>query len=313
MDVVVAAGAEGAVMWHANMDGAGSFSTVPTVVTTAAEDVRSVVLSDLDRDGDLDILSASWQDHRVAWYPNVGSGVFPAQVVVSDTSIGAQWVHAADLDGDGDEDVLAVSEADDTVRWFVNEACASSCPEGEYAVSGCVRHGDSVSDACRVCDVAARCDAGTEYLSGCGGVSAGECVSCSSAASCPEGWYESAACSATADRECSPCCGDGEWGSGCGGTSAGVCKSCGVEAVERCTASEFLVGCRGGTTGGVCTACSASGCPADSFPVATCGSRSNSDWQCQPVSEMWEQPVFVAQQLEAPVVHEARCRYTRAG
>src|SRR5690606_30459995 len=77
--------------------------------------------SDLDGDGDLDIISSSRNDSKIAWYENTdGQGNYGPQQIISET-LGAPYsVFAADLDGDGDNDVLAASVTGDTVGWFKN-------------------------------------------------------------------------------------------------------------------------------------------------------------------------------------------------
>jgi len=80
-----------------------------------------VAVGDLDRDGDLDVLSASWTDHKIAWYENTdGAGTFGAQNVIALTATGARCVQVADLDGDGDLDVLFAAYAFDEIGWFEN-------------------------------------------------------------------------------------------------------------------------------------------------------------------------------------------------
>jgi hypothetical protein len=41
------------------------------VITTAADAASSVYATDLDGDGDADVLSASWRDNKIAWYENL--------------------------------------------------------------------------------------------------------------------------------------------------------------------------------------------------------------------------------------------------
>ncbi len=48
-------------------DGAGSFGP-PQVITTSADGAVSVFAADLDGDGDPDVLSASFNDAKIAWY-----------------------------------------------------------------------------------------------------------------------------------------------------------------------------------------------------------------------------------------------------
>ena len=50
-------------------------------------------------------------DHEVAWYENLGGGVFGPQHVISTSVVGATAVFAADVDGDTDIDVLAGSSS----------------------------------------------------------------------------------------------------------------------------------------------------------------------------------------------------------
>jgi len=58
----------GKIAWYAN-DGTGHFGP-QQVITTEADYAQSVYAGDLDGDGDLDVLSASWLDDKIAWYEN---------------------------------------------------------------------------------------------------------------------------------------------------------------------------------------------------------------------------------------------------
>src|SRR5690606_12326919 len=57
------------VSWYAN-DGQGNFSA-QRVISADVQGTDSVFAADLDGDGDLDVLSASRNDNKVAWYENV--------------------------------------------------------------------------------------------------------------------------------------------------------------------------------------------------------------------------------------------------
>ena len=93
---------------------------VQRIITTDADLAYLVHAADLDGDGDPDVLSASANDDKIAWYENLGGGAFSAQRVITTDADGAAYVHAADLDGDGDPDVLSASFDDDKIAWYEN-------------------------------------------------------------------------------------------------------------------------------------------------------------------------------------------------
>ena len=77
---------------------------------------------DLDGDGDTDVLSASYNGDKVAWYENDGSSsaVF-TEHIISTTANGAQSVFAADVDGDGDIDALSALTLASKIIWYEND------------------------------------------------------------------------------------------------------------------------------------------------------------------------------------------------
>ena len=56
------------IAWYENLG--GSFGP-QQVISTQADGPRSVYAADLDGDGDKDVLSASWNDAKIAWYENL--------------------------------------------------------------------------------------------------------------------------------------------------------------------------------------------------------------------------------------------------
>ena len=92
------------------------------MLSTSADGAQSVYATDLDGDGDADVLSASWNDNKIAWYENLGGGSFGLQQVISTIADGALSVYATDLDGDGDADVLSASsnELNGKIAWYEN-------------------------------------------------------------------------------------------------------------------------------------------------------------------------------------------------
>jgi len=124
IDVLSAAALGDKIAWYKNMDGLGDFGP-EQVITTDADGALSVFAADLDGDGNMDVLSASTDDDKIAWYENDGSGTFGPQQVLNtpdeaENPFFSYTVFAADLDGDGDMDVLSASALDDEIAWYEN-------------------------------------------------------------------------------------------------------------------------------------------------------------------------------------------------
>jgi hypothetical protein len=75
---------------------------------------ESVHATDVDGDGDTDILSASADDNTIAWLENDGSQNFTVHTITTSAG-GANGVYAADVDGDNDTDILTASGGDDRI------------------------------------------------------------------------------------------------------------------------------------------------------------------------------------------------------
>ncbi|MCA9504263.1 MAG: VCBS repeat-containing protein [Myxococcales bacterium] len=135
--------------------GTGTFGP-EQVISTLAAGARSVVAADVDGDGDQDVLSASLDDDKIAWYENTdGAGTFGPQQIISAIADGAHAVFAADLDGDGDVDVLSASQNIDKVAWYENtdglgtfgpEQSITVLADGAYSVLAADLDGDSDLD-----------------------------------------------------------------------------------------------------------------------------------------------------------------------
>ncbi|MCD6365514.1 MAG: choice-of-anchor D domain-containing protein [Planctomycetes bacterium] len=122
MDVLSAPSDDDKISWYENTDGVGSFGP-QQVITTDADAAYSVYAADLDGDGDVDVLSASLSDDKIAWYENTdGAGSFSAQQVITTDAHSAWSVYTADLDGDGDMDVLSASSYyyGGKIAWYEN-------------------------------------------------------------------------------------------------------------------------------------------------------------------------------------------------
>ena len=114
------------IAWYENIDGLGTFDD-KQIVTTQIDNPSSLYITDIDNDGDLDVLSSSIGDGKIAWYENMnGQGVFGAQQIIATASIGGTTSYieilASDLDGDSDNDVLfaANGSPDEVIYWLEN-------------------------------------------------------------------------------------------------------------------------------------------------------------------------------------------------
>jgi hypothetical protein len=112
--------------------GDGTFGPAQSFSSGVGEDPASVVLGDLDGDGDLDAVVAN-QAGSIAVLPNDGSGNFPTYTLTAVSQ--ATAVDLGDLDGDGDLDALATrSSYSDSVALLLNDG--SGGLSYEYSFSG---------------------------------------------------------------------------------------------------------------------------------------------------------------------------------
>ena len=140
LDVVGAAvdyGQFGGLDWFENLAGDGTSWQEHQISDKFAKGPSGVITTDLDGDGDRDIIGAytSWND--VIWWENVaGDGSRWNSRAVGNFTDDADSVDVADFDGDGDPDVLATAPGNDTIQWWEN-TYGGICPTaGEYPEGG---------------------------------------------------------------------------------------------------------------------------------------------------------------------------------
>ncbi len=71
----------------------------PHTITTNAFGAHSVYAVDVDGDGDIDVLSASDGDNKIAWCENDGNENFTSHTITTSAD-GAYSVYAVDVDGE---------------------------------------------------------------------------------------------------------------------------------------------------------------------------------------------------------------------
>ena len=114
-----------------------------------AWDVEAI---DVDGDHDIDVLSASSDDNKIAWYENDGSENF-TEHIISNNAMYAHSVYPVDIDGDNDIDVLSASHRDDKIAWYQNDGSQnftshtiSSSADGAHSVYAIDVDGDGDID-----------------------------------------------------------------------------------------------------------------------------------------------------------------------
>ncbi len=109
------------IAWYENTDGQGNFGEQQIIVANAIKKPSSLISADIDNDGDLDIVSSSIEDNKIAWYENTdGQGNFGIQNILSVNAFEASATFTADIDGDGNIDIISSSLADNKISWFKN-------------------------------------------------------------------------------------------------------------------------------------------------------------------------------------------------
>ena len=86
----------------------------------ATESGESIYAVDLDQDNDIDIISALVSNNKLVWYKNLGSGMFSASNLLSDSVSSPRQVIAADLNNDAKQDIISANNGDGSISWFKN-------------------------------------------------------------------------------------------------------------------------------------------------------------------------------------------------
>jgi len=89
-------------------------------VISSTDGLSGGFATDLDRDGDVDLVTSSSSENKVSWHENDGLQNF-LEHTISTSAAGASSVFASDLDRDGDVDVLSASRFDDKIAWYEND------------------------------------------------------------------------------------------------------------------------------------------------------------------------------------------------
>ena len=146
----------GEIVWYES-NGASPATFTKRTVDSAASGARAVHATDVDGDGDTDVLGAAANDSAIHWYENDGltSPGFTKRALDA-AAVAPSALFAADMDDDGDIDVLAALDQGGALLWYENngqtppaftERSIDADFPGAYAISAADMDGDDDLDA----------------------------------------------------------------------------------------------------------------------------------------------------------------------
>ena len=97
-----------------------AISFIEHTITANFDGAHYLHVTDLDSDGDVDLLGAAMRADAIAWWENDGNQNF-IEHIITDNFNGASDVYAIDLDSDGDVDVLGAATFANAITWWEND------------------------------------------------------------------------------------------------------------------------------------------------------------------------------------------------
>ena len=122
LDVVGAAYLGHTIAWWKN-DGGNPIVWTRQIIEYNFINACIAYASDMDGDGDLDIIGTSQGNNKVALWLNDGGDTIHWTKIIVDNDFYRVWpLYASDLDGDGDIDIIAGSshQGNNQIRWYEN-------------------------------------------------------------------------------------------------------------------------------------------------------------------------------------------------
>ena len=100
------------------------FSEQKIIANCEICDAFTLFTTDLDGDGDIDLLTAFTFANKIVWYANDGQGNFSEERIIPSTTgmpVGPYSVHSVDIDKDEDMDIFITNINNFTVSWYEND------------------------------------------------------------------------------------------------------------------------------------------------------------------------------------------------
>lgn len=120
IDIVAGSSIDDHLNWFENTGNNTFTKHLIDAIVESTHQYREIKIVDIDKDGELDIVVASWYINLLCWYKNDGNENFSKQSV-STTSTHMQGVDVADFDNDGNLDFVYISYfATNLLAWGKN-------------------------------------------------------------------------------------------------------------------------------------------------------------------------------------------------
>ena len=91
----------------------------PHIIDSGEMGILSIHATDINGDGNTDLLFSSIETNTITWLENNGNGIFTPHIISNQVK-GSVSVFPIDLNGDGKMDVLSASRYDNTISWYKN-------------------------------------------------------------------------------------------------------------------------------------------------------------------------------------------------
>ena len=145
----------GALYWWENMDGKGT-AWAEHVIDANFGGAEVVFPSDIDGDGDMDIIGSDEQAGALVWWENTaGNGTVWTKQMVDTDCREQHLVWGADIDADGDIDVVGATYLEGGIYWWENSSgsgtvwqkhVVDSSMDQDYCRTHCLRVEDMDGD-----------------------------------------------------------------------------------------------------------------------------------------------------------------------
>jgi hypothetical protein len=120
MDMAVTAYSSNLVLWYEN-DGGTPITWQKHTIDSYLERASSVLVVDIDDDGNMDVVACGIYADSVVWYKNDGGMPITWTEFTIDSALdGSYNLDVADMDADNDSDVVATGNVANVIVWYEN-------------------------------------------------------------------------------------------------------------------------------------------------------------------------------------------------